>query len=184
MKNSILNMTYPWFLGLFVLFLSLYLPIGPDMSGYENILESLIQFSGLIIGFYTSMYGIVLVAGNLLLTKFEENRVEKVFKNNLIQSLTSAFAIYIFSVIMQELRYHKNVLFLLGENQIKVNYVGFYIWIFSAGVFLGMSYRSIRLLLKMLFYKPENDVRLKSNTDAETEEEKSERYSRINGEKY
>ncbi len=184
MKNSILNMTYPWFLGLFVLFLSLYLPIGPDMSGYENILESLIQFSGLIIGFYTSMYGIVLVAGNLLLTKFEENRVEKVFKNNLIQSLTSAFAIYIFSVIMQELRYHKNVLFLLGENQIKVNYVGFYIWIFSAGVFLGMSYRSIRLLLKMLFYKSEDEVRLKSNTDTETEEEKIERYSRINGGKF
>lgn len=181
MKNSILNMTYPWFLGLFVLFLSLCLSIGPDMLGYENILESLIQFSGLIIGFYTSMYGIVLVAGNLLLTKFEENRVEKVFKNNLIQSLTSAFAIYIFSVIMQELRYHNNVLFLLGENQIKVNYVGFYIWIFSAGVFLGMSYRSIRLLLKMLFYKSEDEVRLKSNTAAETEEEKKERYSRING---
>ena len=75
-------------------------------------------------------------------------------------------------------------MFLLGENQIKINYAGFYIWIFSAGVFLGMSYRSIRLLLKMLFYKPENGVKLKSNTDAETEEEKSERYSRINGEKY
>lgn len=184
MRNSLLNITYPWFLGLFVLFLSLCLSIGPDMLGYENILESLIQFSGLIIGFYTSMYGIVLVAGNILLTKFEENRVEKIFKNNLIQSLVSAFAIYIFSVIMQELRYHNNVLFLLGENQIKVNYVGFYIWIFSAGVFLGMSYRSIRLLLKMLFYKSEDEVRLKSNTDTETEEEKIERYSRINGGKF
>lgn len=47
-----------------------------------------------------------------------------------------------------------------------------------------MSYRSIRLLLKMLFYKSEDEVRLKSNTDTETEEEKIERYSRINGGKF
>ena len=59
-----------------------------------------------------------------------------------------------------------------------------FIFGFSAGVFLGMSYRSIRLLLKMLFYKSEDEVRLKSNTDTETEEEKIERYSRINGGKF
>lgn len=33
MRNSLLNITYPWFLGLFVLFLSICLSIGPDMLG-------------------------------------------------------------------------------------------------------------------------------------------------------
>lgn len=180
MKNSFLNIIYPWILGLLLVILSFVLNLNSDINGFENILESIIQFSGLVIGFYTAMYGLVIVAGSKILKKFKDSQLDKVFKTNLIQSLSLSFLAYIISVVMQALRYNKDKIFSIANFDIMWNELGFIIWIFIVGVFIGMSYRSIRLLLKMLFY---NDVVLEnereSTTHYESDSKKKERYNKL-----
>ncbi len=179
-KGNRINYTYPWIIGIIFLIVSILLGLVPKkMEGYENILESIIQFSGLVIGFYTAMYGLVLVSANTKLFKrFKSEGVDKIFQSNLTQSLTASFLAYIFSVVMQELQYHDEI-----KKFFKINYslsnLGFKIWILTVGVFLGMSYRTIRLLLKMLFIQFVEQEKVLSTTSHESSEEKRERYNKL-----
>lgn len=178
-KDNFVNDVYPWVIGIGLIILSIIFNINPSIKGYSSILESIIQFSGLIIGFYTAMYGLVLVSGNSqLFIKFRENGVENIFKNNLIQSLTISFISYTVSVIMQGLMYYTNTIKLCSVD-FKISNLGYYIWIFVVGVFLGMSYRTIRLLLKMLFIQFEGDSRLVSTSNGETKEQRMKRLNSL-----
>ncbi|GFH40214.1 hypothetical protein Hs20B_06120 [Lactococcus insecticola] len=164
-----------------MLIVSFWLNWHVGMQGYENILESIIQFSGLVIGFYTAMYGLVFIADSKLLKTFRDNDLDKIFQSNLIQSLSFSFMAYVVSLIMQALRFNSSIVLRLNSLHffVKWNELGFWIWIFVVGVFVGMSYRTIRLLLKMLFYTENKAKRLPSTSDFENDQEKSERLSKI-----
>ncbi|MBZ1502973.1 hypothetical protein [Leuconostoc mesenteroides] len=169
-KGNRVNAIYPTVLGIVLITVAKVLDLSASMKGYENILESIIQLAGLVIGFYTAMYGVILVAGHTeLLRKFKAEGVEGIFKKNLTSSLTVSFVIFIISVIMQELRFHQSI-----------SLVGFYIWIFFVGMFIGTSYRSIRLLLKMLFVTDDDLKSVQMTTHKESAEEKEKRLAKIN----
>lgn len=179
-KDNAVNTLYPWVLGVLLVFFSLILKLTPSMKGYENILESIIQFSGLVIGFYTAMYGLVLVSGNShLFKKFKRQGVDGIFKDNLIHSLGISFSAYIISVIMQELQYHSNLMIKIFNVPILWNQAGFILWIFIIGVFIGMSYRTIRLLLKLLFSQFEENGKIESTSSHETPKERKERFEKL-----
>lgn len=168
-RGNIINAIYPFIIGLILVVFSFIFKLSADMSGYENILESIIQLAGLVIGFYTAMYGVILVAGHTeLIRRFKAEGVEGIFKKNLTSSLTISFIMFIVSVIMQELRFHQSIAAF-----------GFYIWIFFVGMFIGTSYRSIRLLLKMLFVTDDDVEALRTTTSDETPEQKKKRLSQI-----
>lgn len=178
-KNGLLNTVYPWVSGVVLVILSCLLNWDVCMRGFGEVLESIIQFSGLVIGFYTAMYGIVIVVGNKLIEEFRNQNVEKIFRKNLTHSLSIAFIAYTLSVIMQVLRYNNSIAFEIKSFAPQWNEIGFVLWIFVVGVFVGMSYRSIRLLLKMLFYKSNNSNKLELTTAGENSAEKKERLSEL-----
>lgn len=179
-KGNLINSLYPWCLGFLLFVLSFTKGVSPKMAGYQSILESIIQFSGLVIGFYTAMYGLVLVSGNSnLFKKFRSEGVDKIFKNNLIYSLSFSFLAYVSSVIMQELQFHSNTMLTVHKLSIAWNEFGFKVWIIIVGIFLGMSYRTIRLLLKMLFLQLETNEKIRKTTQNETSEEKKERLNKL-----
>ena len=82
--------------------------------------------------------------------KYQQQGVDNIFRSNLRDSLRFAFLAFIMSVIMQELRFHQECVRILSITT-SWSQIGFYIWIFIVGVFLGTSYRTIRLLLQLLF---------------------------------
>ena len=57
--GTIWNMFYPLLLAILFLILSLVFNFSYKVTGFEDVLESIINFSSIIIGFYTAMYGIM-----------------------------------------------------------------------------------------------------------------------------
>lgn len=179
-KENIVNELYPWCGGLILLLCNHYIKLTPfDLKSYDSILESIIQFSGLIIGFYTAMYGLVLVSNNNSLFKtFKSKGVDNIFKRNLTQSLGISFLTFVISVIMQEVRHlDKSV----DAFVFKINFanIGFNIWLFITVVFILMSYRTIRLLLKILFVQVDITSSVKSTSENETAKEKKRKYDNL-----
>lgn len=179
-KENIINEIYPWVGGLILLLCNHWFKLTPsDLQSFDSILESIIQFSGLIIGFYTAMYGLVLVSNNNELFKtFKSRGVNNIFKRNLIQSLGISFLTFVISVIMQEVRHLDKLVKLFI---IKINFanVGFNIWLFITVVFILMSYRTIRLLLKILFVQVDVTSSVKSTSEKESEVEKKRKYDSL-----
>lgn len=67
------NVSYPIFLFLVLWsFLSFIVEFNCETDGLSDVLDSIINFSSIIIGFYTAMYGVML---SLL-----KNKIEKFFK--------------------------------------------------------------------------------------------------------
>lgn len=179
LKGNRFNYLYPWIIGILTLICSKFFNLSAEMCGYEGILESIIQFSGLVIGFYTAMYGLVLVSSNTeVFKKYQQRGLDNIFRNNLSSSLRSAFIAFIVSVIMQEMRFHNGSLNFL-RFEIKWNQIGFDIWIFIVGVFLGMSYRTIRLLLQLLFNQFVPSGKTPRTTGNETIEERKKRLDKL-----
>ncbi|EGO8760466.1 hypothetical protein EAB87_13930, partial [Enterococcus faecalis] len=83
---------------------------------------------------------------------------EKYFKFQLYDSLVTSFSILILSIVMQ-------VLIKQHINEITV--IIFNLWLLILGYFLGTSFRSISLLLKLMFNNTS-----KKETDKEDKEKK------------
>lgn len=83
-KGNRFNYLYPWIIGVLLLIVAKILKLSVKMKGFPGILESIIQFSGLVIGFYTAMYGLVLVSSNTdIFQKYQQQGVDNIFRSNL-----------------------------------------------------------------------------------------------------
>ncbi|MFB0715120.1 hypothetical protein ACEU0I_05690 [Enterococcus faecalis] len=154
------NVSYPIFLSLALWsFLIFIVGFNCETDGLSDVLDSVINFSSIIIGFYTAMYGVMI---SLLKTDifkiFKKNKIEKYFKFQLYDSLVTSFSILILSIVMQ-------VLIKQHINEITV--IIFNLWLLILGYFLGTSFRSISLLLKLMFNNTS-----KKETDKEDKEKK------------
>ena len=178
-KGNRFNYLYPWIIGVLLLIVAKILKLPVKMKGFPGILESIIQFSGLVIGFYTAMYGLVLVSSNTdIFQKYQQQGVDNIFRSNLRDSLRFAFLAFIMSVIMQELRFHQECVRILSITT-SWSQIDFYIWIFIVGVFLGTSYRTIRLLLQLLFNQFLSSEKVLSTTSGETIDERKVRLDKL-----
>ncbi|MDB1689845.1 hypothetical protein [Enterococcus casseliflavus] len=147
--GTIFNLIYPLIVSFFVYFLLVRkLGFSYNTPGYEDVLGSIINFSSIIIGFYTAMYGIMIsLLDSDIFHIFRKNRVEGFLKFQLYDSLIASFAILLLSIIMQVLIKQK----LSNNAEIKIVTIFFSTWNLVLGYFVATSFRSISILLKMMF---------------------------------
>lgn len=113
-----------------------------NILGFDSVLESIVNFLSIVIGFYSAFYGILI---SMRKTKFMRTLAESEYKNELpkllIWSLVSAFLCLIITICMQ----------------ILMNYKWFFIywiyifWCFIVGVFITYAFQTLLLSIVMIF---------------------------------
>ncbi|MBC1934877.1 hypothetical protein HCA69_00775 [Listeria grandensis] len=137
------------------------IPLTYHIKGYNDVLTSIISFSAIIIGFYTAMYGILLTLKNSdILQRFKFYKIEGIFKFQLYESLVFAFLILIASITMQVAR---NYATLFSE-------ICFSLWVAFLIVFSISTFRSLSLLLRIMF----NDSKVPKETKGSISEEEKD----------
>ena len=165
--GNIINLLYPPVLGAVFLATTIHLNLSYSLKGFSNVMESIITFASIIIGFYTAMYGILLTTSNTsFMNEFRRHHVEGIFQFQLYDSLIVSFTILMMSIVLQILIHYPG----RGATWI------FNIWSFIFGYFIATSYRAIALLLKLLFLRKPN-LPNKPNIDVD---KKMQQIQRIN----
>lgn len=154
---------YPLIFGIVSFLFFLYFSIDYTIIGFQDVLNSIITFSSIIIGFYTAMYGVLISLNNTdIFKKFRINKIDGTLKTQLYESLIVSFLILIVSIALQVLMNYQKL----------ITELTFFLWSFLLGHFLSTSFRAISLLLRIMFNHDEK-VResTKDNISEETREE-------------
>lgn len=158
---SCLNMIYPVIFGVLFLILQYTFKVTYKVSGFEHLLESVITFSSIIIGFYSAMYGVLITLKDSdIFMRFRENGLTGIFRAQLYESLSSSFVILVVSVSLQVLKNYTSTF---------TNIV-FLIFVFTLGWFLSNSFRAISLLLKIMFNNKDMSGYDRSDSGKDTHE--------------
>nr|DAJ07209.1 MAG TPA: hypothetical protein [Caudoviricetes sp.] len=171
--GTLLNLIYPFFFSVLFLIIKDYFKINYSLKGYENILESIITFSSIIIGFFTAMYGVLITLKDSdVLRAFRRNGLTGILKYQLYDSLTVSFLVLVISVIMQGLENYPGPITGSVAN----------IWTLLVGYFIATSFRAITLLLKIVFH-PDDESNIGNSSDVENPEDVEARYRRLSDDK-
>lgn len=154
----------PLFLGVLCSVLNLkYFIVTVSLPGLENIIDSIINYTSIIIGVLTALFGIVVTLTDKdIMIKLQKNNDDKTILKYGIETLLSNFFLLVFSIVMQSLiRFVTPVQYI---DQIISVWLG--IIVFS----LTSSIRTIYFLLMISFQQNDNSKRPKTNytlSDAE-----------------
>ena len=111
-------------------------------KGFDNLLDSMINFTSIIIGFYSAFYGILItIKDTSFMKNIRGSAIEKKLKYQLFISLLSAFTTLILSMMIQIFQYKETFASILI----------FYIWTFFSGLFMALSLQTIILSLEIVF---------------------------------
>ena len=163
------NILYPAILGFVALSIKMNFPYPHKILGFNDVLTSIVSFSAIIIGFYTAMYGVLIsISDSDFMKKARQYNLDGLFKYQLYDSLAASFITFLISVVVQVMMNYNN----------KATDICFDIWVFCTAYFLATSFRSISLLIGILF----NHDQKKSGTSDEgmTETEKAAIREKIN----
>lgn len=113
-----------------------------NIRGYRSVLESVVGFLSIVIGFYSAFYGMII---SMTKTKFmkelQNSKYNEDLPKLLIWSLSISFIELILTIIMQVLvNYKSNLSFYL-----------YLIWSFFAGAFITYAYQTALLSIAMVF---------------------------------
>lgn len=113
-----------------------------NIKGFRSVLESIVNFLSIVIGFYSAFYGMII---SMQKTKFMRTLAESEYKNELPKLLTwsliSAFLCLIITISMQVLVNYKFTF---------IYYVYFF-WCFIVGVFITYAFQTSLLSIVMIF---------------------------------
>lgn len=141
-ENDVLNLIYPLIIASFCLFLKNTITIKHPIDGFGDVLSSITSFSSIIIGFYTAMYGVLLTLSNSdFMKKMKRENLQGLLKFQLYDSLIASFLAFIISVIVQVTRHYGG----------QISIISFNLWVFIVSYFVATSFRSISLLLNIMF---------------------------------
>ena len=111
-----------------------------NFGGYENILESMVNFLSIVIGFYSAFYGMIMYK-----SKFMKELLKSKYRNELplllVFSLVSAFACLILTIIMQSLITYK----------LEITNLLYYVWFLLVGIFVTYAFQTSLLSVAMIF---------------------------------
>lgn len=113
-----------------------------NLGGFENILESIVNFLSIVIGFYSAFYGIII-------SMYESRFMQKLLKSQyrdelpllLLLSLISAFVCLILTIVMQSLIFYN----------LKITNWIYYICFFFVGMFTTYAFQISLLSIAMIF---------------------------------
>ena len=158
---------YPLVFGIISFLFFLFFSIDYTIMGFQDVLNSIITFSSIIIGFYTAMYGVLISLNNTdIFKKFLNNKIDGTLKKQLYESLIISFLILIVSIALQVLMNYQGV----------ITELTFFSWSFLLGYFLSTSFRAISLLLRIMFnHNEKTRESTKDNISEKTREEIKEK---------
>lgn len=143
----------PSIFGVLILFINLkYAVVTYTLPGLGNIIDSVINYTSIIIGVLTALFGIVVTLTDKdIMIKLQKNNDDKTIFKYGIETLISNFLLLILSVIMQSLtKFDPPVQYI---NQIISIWLG--IIMFS----LISSIRTIYFLLMISFHQNDRSIR-------------------------
>lgn len=153
-----INLTYPLIIALLFVIIDARWKFTYKVKGFSNVLESVITFSSIVIGFYTAMYGILIAMKNITLMKeIRQQNLNGIFKFQLYDSLLISFVVLVLSIVMQIVRNYDG----------SINNLFFNVWFAIIGYFVGSTYRAISLLLKIIFADDNKNVEVQKKTPLE-----------------
>lgn len=113
-----------------------------NIKGFRSVLESIVNFLSIVIGFYSAFYGMII---SMQKTKFMRTLAESEYKNELpkllIWSLVSAFLCLIITISMQ----------ILVNYKFTFIYYIYLFWCFIVGVFITYAFQTSLLSIVMIF---------------------------------
>lgn len=113
-----------------------------SLGGYENILESMVNFLSIVIGFYSAFYGMII---SMYKSKFMQELLKSKYRNELplllVFSLISAFLCLILTIIMQSLITYK----------LEITNFIYYVWFLFVGIFITYAFQTSLLSIAMIF---------------------------------
>lgn len=152
------NIAYPILIALLFMVIDIHWKFTYKIKGYSSVLESIITFSSIVIGFYTAMYGILItMKSTTLMTEIRQRNLNGIFKFQLYDSLLISFIVLLLSIIMQIVKNYSG----------SINNFVFDIWFVIIGYFVGSTYRAISLLLKIIFADEQKKPKIQKKTPAE-----------------
>lgn len=172
-KNKF-NMTYPLIIGCTLVIGSIYLETKHlnilffELAGMNDVLNSSISVSSILIGFYAAMYSILLSKDRSKMMERILTEEKNLFSYQLYSSLASTFIFMLLSMLMQ---------IFINYPTGCISYIISRCWLLFLGHFIGSSYRTISLLLKVMMSDINN---MSISTEGETEEERQKRVDSIN----
>ena len=113
-----------------------------NIKGFRSVLESIVNFLSIVIGFYSAFYGMII---SMQKTKFMRTLAESEYKNELpkllIWSLISAFLCLIITISMQ----------ILVNYKFTFIYYIYFFWCFIVVVFITYAFQTSLLSIVMIF---------------------------------
>lgn len=113
-----------------------------NLKGFENVLESIVNFISVVIGFYLVFYGMIIaMSKSAFMKELQQSKYRKDLPEILLYSLFSAFSTLIVTLIMQIL-INYDTLFTL---------IIYFIWAFLVGIFITYALQTSLLSIAMIF---------------------------------
>lgn len=134
-------------MGLILVFAAIFLNCKYNLNyrtikGFNSVLESMVNFLSIVIGFYSAFYGMII---SMQKTKFMQALAESEYSDELpkllLWSLVSAFMSLILTIFMQVLINYYSLIIL-------VIYFG---WCVLVGIFITYAFQTSLLSIAMLF---------------------------------
>ncbi len=142
------NILYPSLFAIILVLFWIFFVKKTTFSGLSSVLESIITFSSIIIGFYTAMYGVIITFiqsdKKNVFDRMSDYQLEDTFKFQLYFSLLTSFFALILSIIMQSE--------LINLTSMAGNLV-FYVWLFSTLMLFIVSGITMSFLIRLIFAK-------------------------------
>ncbi|MCX2666058.1 hypothetical protein [Leuconostoc mesenteroides] len=142
------NILFPSLFAITLVIFWFYFVKKTTFGGLSNVLESIITFSSIIIGFYTAMYGVIITFiqsdKKNIFDRMSDYQLEDTFKFQLYFSLLTSFIALILSIIMQSE--------LINLNSAEGTLL-FYLWLFSTFMLFIVSGITMSFLIRLIFAK-------------------------------
>lgn len=132
----------PFAIGIVFVCFSVVSNISIELKGFDSLLESMIGFTSMIIGFYSAFFGLLIaIKDTSAMKKIRGTKVERNLKYLLYMAVLTAFVTLILSMVLQMLQYsayeYTNIIFLF--------------WFFMVGLFGTFSFQTVILSLELVF---------------------------------
>ena len=130
--------------------------VSSSLPGLDNVVESIINFTSIIIGILTALFGVVVTLSDKdVMKKLQQNRGDKTIYKYSVETLLSNFVVLILSIVLQSLLEFKPILLWTDC------FLNFWISILMFALF--SSIRTIYYLLLISFNQDNKSERPKSS---------------------
>lgn len=148
---AFIYLAIPWVLAGLGSFVVLRLNVSYNMDNFDKVLDSVITFSSIILGFLAALLGILITIRNSpIMREIHKEKQDGIIKYYFFESITCGFFVVITSTIL-------HLAIEITNGLVQTLYI---IWTFLVILFTLSSYRIITTLMRLLFKVDVGEERL------------------------